>query len=551
MNKRARHLTTFLAGTFLVLLFTWVVTNPRQPTPAARRTPALSAETEFSPPEAVALNSGRSDLSAARSLVAKDLLAYLTRLLQRRDARAKEALLTFKDDPAYQRFLARAQESGLTVLGRLDHLRTVRVRYETITGLQRDMLNNASDYTEVAANFTMNIPATPSKEERDAINQVPFGNRTLEFLGVTGDHSQWGRGTTIAILDSGVAADLTFGEGRLRTIDIGLGTLTGSDRDSGHGTSVAALAAGFSSDAPGVAPGANLLSIRVTDVNGTSDVFTVSQAILAAVDSGAKIINISLGGYGTNGALDAAIGYAEKNGALIVAAAGNDQAAQLTWPAADSRVVSVGAVDALGQQVLFSNSGPQLQMTAPGYGVQTAWLDGQRVTVNGTSASSPIVAGAIAAVMSENPGYTAQQAWQVLQQTASDSGAPGADANYGNGILNLGWAMNRNNPAYIDTAVASHYYDSTKQEMDFVVQNRSGQGVGGLQLNVTANGVSTTYAVPLLATGASTVIAVPVNQVAIKATGSTTYATQLVNPSGVVDRVPANNRRSTVLSPTK
>lgn len=551
MNKRARQLGTVLAGAFLAFLFTWIVTKPREPAPAKPPVSAPAVATESAPPELVALNPGRTNAGAARTLVAKDLLAYLNRLLGRRDARAKEALLTFKDEDAYRRFLARAREAGLTVLGRLDQFRTARVHYDAIAALQRDMLDNSADYAEVAPNFTMSVPTTPAKEDREAVDQVPFGNRMLEFLGATGDRSQWGRGTTIAILDSGVAADRTFGEGRLRTIDIGLGTLTGTESDSGHGTSVAALAAGWSSDAPGVAPGANLVSIRVTDAGGVSDVFTVAQAILAAVDSGAKVINISLGGYGTNGALDAAIGYAEKNGALIVAAAGNDQAAQLTWPAADSRVVSVGAIDALGQQVLFSNSGPQLQMTAPGYGVQTAWLDGQRVTVNGTSASSPIVAGAIAAVMSENPGYTAQQAWHALQQTASDSGAPGADPNYGNGILNLGWAMNRNNPAYIDTAVASHYYDSTKQEMDFVVQNRSGQGVGGLQLNVATNGVNTTYAVPLLAAGASTVIKVPVSSAAIKAAGSATFASQLVNPSGVVDRFPANNRRSTVLTPTK
>src|SRR5204863_541770 len=117
----------------------------------------------------------------------------------------------------------------------------------------------------------------------------------------------------------------------------------GSGREDGHGTSVAALAAGSARDAPGVSPGANILSIRVTDANGTSDLFTISQAILAAVDAGAKIINISLGGYSTGPVLDSAIAYATKQGALIVAAAGNDQAAQLAWPAADSRVVSVGA----------------------------------------------------------------------------------------------------------------------------------------------------------------------------------------------------------------
>src|SRR6185295_11172621 len=105
--------------------------------------------------------------------------------------------------------------------------------------------------------------------------------------------------------------------------------------------------------------------------------------------------------------------YAGNRGAVIVAAAGNDQAAQLAWPAADPRVVSVGAIDAAEQQVSFSNSGPQLQITAPGYGVQTAWLNGQRASVDGTSVSSPLVAGAIAAVMSQSPGLSPQQAWDV------------------------------------------------------------------------------------------------------------------------------------------
>lgn len=486
----------------------------------------------------------------AKARVARELLANLQRLLGRRDARPQEGVLTFKDDEAYRRFLARAGQSGLTVLDQLPRLRAVRVRYDALDSLQRDMLANAADYSDVAANFLMNIPQAPAKEDRANISQVPFGNRALDFVGVTGDHSQWGRGTTIAILDSGVSGDPTFGQGRLRAIDVGLGTTAGTDSEGGHGTAVAALAAGLSPDAPGVSPGANLLSLRVTDANGTSDLFTVSRAIEAAVDAGAKIINISLGGYGTASTLDAAIAYANDRGAIIVAAAGNDQAAQLTWPAADPRVVSVGAVDAAGQQVTFSNSGPQLQMTAPGYGVQTAWLDGQRVTVNGTSASAPIVSGAIAAVMSENPGFTAQQAWEVVQKTASDTGAPGTDANYGNGILNLGWAMNRNNPSYFDSAVASHYYDAANNQMDFVVQNRSGQPVGGLQLNVNAGGVGTTYSISTLGAGASSVIKVPIDPAAVKANGSLTFATQLVNPTGVTDRVPANNRRTSTLAPT-
>ena len=109
-----------------------------------------------------------------------------------------------------------------------------------------------------------------------------MGNDSLAFLGVNGEHSQWGRGTTIAILDTGVAADVTFGTGRLRALDVGLGVTPGTGGEDGHGTAVAGLAAGLSPDAPGVAPAANLLSIRVTDNTGTSDLFTVAQAIVDA-----------------------------------------------------------------------------------------------------------------------------------------------------------------------------------------------------------------------------------------------------------------------------
>jgi hypothetical protein len=492
---------------------------------------------------------GRASTEARSNQPAKPVLKYLQQLLDQPDARPHEAVLTFTSAEAYRRFLARASQLGITVLGRLDALLTVRVRYDSLDSLQADMLANAADYAEVGANFYINIPQTPAKEDRATVNLVPLGDKLRLFLGVTGDYSQWGSAVTIAVLDSGVAPDSTFGQGRLRYLDIGLGTAAGNGSEDGHGTAVAALAAGMSSDAPGVAPAVGILSIRVTDANAQSDIFTVSQAIVAAVDAGARIINISLGGYDPSDVLTSAIDYASGHGVVIVASAGNDQAAQLTWPAADSRVVSVGAVDALGQQATFSNSGSQLKITAPGYGVQTAWLDGQRVYFDGTSASAPIVAGAIAAMMSANPGMNATQASQVLQQYASDGGAPGWDPDYGNGILNLGWAMARNDPTYIDTAISSHYYDAATGQMEFVVQNRSGQGVAGMVLNVEADGATSTYSIPLLGPGAIYVAKMAVDQEQLEASDGLVFRTQLVNPSGIVDQVPANNRRTSSLAP--
>jgi hypothetical protein len=479
------------------------------------------------------------------------MLVELVQALVSGNYREREAVLSFKDDAAMQRFLERAQKNGLTVLGQLGPLRAVRVRFDSANALQRDVLENSDDYANLAGNGLFGIPRPPAKQDRADLDQVPFGNDALAFLGVTGDRSAWGRGTTIAILDTGVAGDPTFGTGRVRALDIGLGVSPGTGGEDGHGTAVAALAAGLSPDAPGVAPSANLLSIRVTDASGTSDLFTIAHGIVAAADVGARIINVSLGGYSTGSVLDAAINYAMEKGALIVAAAGNDQAAQLSWPAADSRVVSVGAVDKAEQQVSFSNSGPQLQLTAPGYGVQTAWLNGQRVYVDGTSASSPIVAGAIAAVMSHNPSLTPQQAADLLARTANDGGAPGTDAAFGHGILNVGTALNSSNLSYVDTAVSSHFFNAEAGQMQFVIQNRSGRAVSGMSLSVSSGTTSTSQTVPSLAAGETYVAKVPVSEIALKSAGSISYTTQLSNPLGVVDQVPSNNKRSSVLTATK
>ncbi len=552
MKKSLALLTAFGVGIACALFLVWLWRDTRvgldQLAPARTAAPSASSPTPLS----------AATPDAALSTAARALLTALERALSRPDIRAREAVLTFTDDAAYRRFLARAAAAGLNVIGRLDGLRSVRVRFDHPANLRADLVANATDYAAASANALLGIPglpATPAKEDRPAVTQYPFGNATLPFLGVPAEHSSWGKGTTIAILDTGVMPDATFGSGRLRTLDIGLGTTAGRGEDDGHGTAVAALAAGASADAAGVAPAASLLSIRVTDSSGTSDTFTVAQAIVAATDSGARIINVSLGGYATNAALDAAIAYATERGAVIVAAAGNDQAAQLAWPAADPRVISVGAVDRAGQQVTFSNSGPSLSLTAPGFGVQTAWLDSQRVTVDGTSASAPLVSGAIAAALSQNSSLTPQTAAQLLLQTASDSGAPGCDADYGHGILNLDWAMNRTNSTHYDPALASHYYDTTNQQMQFVVQNRSGGALAGLSLSLSTsgqNGAPTQLPIPPLAAGESYIATVPVDPAALKAAGTLTFTTQLNVPPGLTDATPNNNRRSSTLTaPTK
>lgn len=481
--------------------------------------------------------------------VSEEWRERLQRRLEHPRGRVKEAVAIFADDEAYRRFLARARAAGFVVLDESAALRAVRVRYDTIAAVQEDIFAHVRDYEEIGANTYVDRPKRPDSAWIEAGALAPVGDALLDVLGVSTDRSTWGRGVTIAVLDSGVIQDATFGAGRLRSLDIGRGIAPGNGDDEGHGTAVASIAAGASPDAPGVAPAASILSIRVTSEDGHSDVFTVSKAIVAAVDQGARVINISLGSYDTSVLLTRAIDYAEAAGAVIVAASGNDQVARLVWPAADPRVVSVGATDASGRLARFSNSGEGLKLAAPGVAVQAAWLDGQRVLFTGTSASAPVVAGALAAAMSQRPGESARDVLAHLQARADDAGSPGVDTEYGAGVLNLGWAMNTN-PSRVDLAVASHWWpregEEPAQTVRIVVQNRGAFAVAGATLETNAEGVAGRHVLPTLAAGESAVIEVPADAQRARREEGWGLRSRIVLPGGLTDHDARNNERRSV-----
>ena len=554
MKDRSPLLTLLAAGLVVCALLLWLLpTDWLAGWNVGNRARISLPEAPARMPQAPAAareEPAKAGLGDSWLAVADKVLAALKDRLTGKDARANEAVVEFKSEKAYRDFLARAEAAGLRVLDKLDGLQMVRVGFDSLDALAKDLLEHVGDYGNVGANYSVHVPGVPSAEERADQVEVGFGDQMLAFLGVSGDTSQWGRGVTIAVLDSGVAADPTFGTGRLRYLDIGLG-LVGTAEGDGHGTAVASLAAGASPDAPGLAPAANLLSIKVTGADGLSDIFTLSKAIMLAVDNGAQIVNISLGAYQTSSVLSKAIEYAQNGGVVIVASAGNDQAAQLAYPAADPRVFSVGAVDALEQQVTFSNSGENLSISAPGLGLTTAWLNNQRIVFDGTSGSSPIVAGGIAAIMTAYPGMTAVQASQVLSTYSSDAGNPGADSAFGSGILNMGWAMSYGDTSRFDTAVASQTYHADSGRMEVNIQNRGGQPVSGMEVNVTSGGLNSTYELPVIGAGGSYSFFSPVDQTILGQTGEVNFRSNLVNAQGAADAVQWNNRKSSTIFKAK
>ncbi len=469
--------------------------------------------------------------------------AKLADRLNRSHVRADEALLTFASREALTRFLARARAAGVEVIGRIDSINALRVRIRDYAAFTAELAAHHRDYAGIGANVVFTPPTPPPVEDRAARAATPVGADLLRLLGVDPADTSRGRGVTIAILDSGVAPGTAFGD-RLSYLDVGYGTSGG---DTSHGTAVAALAAGADPRAPGVAPAADLLAIKVTDRDGLADTFSVTAGLLAAIEDGAQIVNISLGAYADSPMLADAIERALSAGIAVVAAAGNDQAARLAWPAAYPGVVSVGAVDAAGVQAIFSNAGDTLQLTAPGYGITTTGADGALVSFSGTSGSAPVTAGAIAAVLSESPDVSPIAAADILATHANDGGPAGADPAYGNGSLNLGWALDREDPARIDPAIASLGHDSAANTLVTVVQNRGNRTLSGLMLNLGIDGTSIPVVLPTLAAGASTTLRTPLPNATSRADGLIIIRASLQLPAGLIDRDTTNNQRTAAL----
>jgi hypothetical protein len=411
--------------------------------------------------------------------------------------------LIFTDRAALERFLARAGDR-IRVLDRLDALNALRIGFLDYADLA-DLLDGSEEASMI---YPAYLP-DPNTGTVQAGAQ-PIGNRLLEWLGITGDNSQWGAGIRIAVLDTGVTAHSAFSSDiwAINLVDLPMNLQDWN----GHGTAVASLIIGNDSLTPGVVPGADLISVRIADDSGRSDSFLIAQGIMAAVDSGAQIINISLGSAGDSALVRNAIAYANSNGAVIVASAGNDGVNRVSYPAANVGVIAVGAVDASGTHLQFSNSG-DVAAAAPGYEVNAAWPGEQAIRFTGTSGSSPIFAAAVAAVMSQT-GLNAEQASLRLLSTLNDGGAPGYDEYLGGGTLDVGRAIAADTRGVYDVALASHWVIPPTEtnpypQLQIVVQNRGTETVNNSTVSVNFGAGDRFYQINSLTPNAIQTVTVP------------------------------------------
>ncbi len=222
--------------------------------------------------------------------------------------------------------------------------------------------------------------------------------------------------------------------------------------DHGHGTHVAGIAGARINNGVGIAGMAGnsqLMVVKVMDSNGDGWYSDLAQGIIYAVDNGARVINLSLGGTPPSQTLQEAVNYAHERGVLLVAASGNTGGAVL-YPAACEHVLAVAATGQDDTAWYRSNHGPQVDVAAPGVSIYSTGWTGECASgycrKSGTSMATPHVSGLAALAWSARPDLTAMQVTEIITATTLDvnkDAYPGRDEYLGWGRIDAGRALSR------------------------------------------------------------------------------------------------------------
>jgi subtilisin family serine protease len=234
------------------------------------------------------------------------------------------------------------------------------------------------------------------------------------------DVTQGSSKIVVAVIDTGVDAKHPDLRGALVPGWDFVGNDADPADDHGHGTAVAGVIGARSNNRAGVAGicwRCLVMPIKVLDSKGNGDDTLIAAGIVWAVNHGARVLNLSLGGPGSSAELGNALTYAANKGVVVVAAAGNAGGTTQFFPAADPHAVSVAATTVADQRYSWSNFGSWVRLAAPGCNVAPI-LGGGYGNFCGTSSAAPVVAGLVALELSAQPAATAQEAEDALARAA-------------------------------------------------------------------------------------------------------------------------------------
>ncbi|MBI5636129.1 S8 family serine peptidase [Candidatus Micrarchaeota archaeon] len=301
-----------------------------------------------------------------------------------------------------------------------------------------------------------------------------------------------GKNVRVAVLDSGVDSTHQVLSGKAV---LEKSFVSNSSVDVlGHGTFVSALILGnrvLENDFSSVAPGAQLLNVKVLNDSGFGSSLSVVQGINYAVENGARIISISFGALSSDqsSAINLAVADAVRQGVIVVTAAGNcgldcGNFSGVTSPGNSLYAIAVGSVDSNNLPASFSSNGLvgdeiKPDVVAPGVGVLSALPGNSYGAKSGTSVSTALVSGAIALLLEKNSSLTLFEVKRLVEDSATDFGIPGKDLQYGSGFLDVGKLLstefNSSLPSLVSVFVPSRVLNGS--QADFIVEARNASSV--------------------------------------------------------------------------
>ncbi|MCM3781791.1 S8 family peptidase [Neobacillus mesonae] len=341
------------------------------------------------------------------SLAAIILLSiFIYRFLDRRaDSKfhphaPNELIIKFLDGTSQEDMDALHKKAKCAVMESYDDLGWVRINSKR---KMRRMLNQYSKHDliefaepnhEYRAIYTPNDPFYPGYQYGPQKVQAP----------AAWDITQSAGGIRIAIVDTGVQLNHPELAGKLLPGYDYVDWDPNPSDGNGHGTHVAGIAAAATNNGLGIAgmaPLASIIPIRSLDNSGSGLLSSVANGIVYAANNGAHVVNLSLGSPANDSFLEAAVQYAWDRGAVVIAAAGNENTSSPVYPAYLPGVVAVASVNASDVKSGFSNYGSWVDVAAPGDQIVSTYLGSSFAYLSGTSMAAPHVAGLAALLASQ------------------------------------------------------------------------------------------------------------------------------------------------------
>ncbi len=313
-------------------------------------------------------------------------------------------------------------------------------RLRTLPGVGATVIE-ADERQLAGIELTLRRSGLFSSVERDHVAHIaetdPYVNAQWG-LPRTGAPLAWtlstGAGVTVAVVDTGVEPTHPDLQGRILPGYDFLNDDADPRDDHGHGTRMTGIIAAARNNGEGiagVAPDAMILPVKALDGQGYGPYSAVADAIVYAVDQGARVVNLSLAGGGASSILQAAVDYAVANDVVLVAASGNHGTDLPFYPAAAPGAVAVAAVNDADSHPAFSNTGAWISFAAPGVDVVTTTLNGSYTGSTGTSPAAAFGSGIFALLLSANPTMTRAEAIARVENGSVDLGITGWDPYFG------------------------------------------------------------------------------------------------------------------------